>query len=108
MTALFIVLGVLVYAVGSTLTFGFFARRVPTAGKYYNSAADRYENAVFAAIAWPLTALFIIPAKLYLERIRRVEAAERKRVEEEKELLRIAEEELEQEDRVDRVLRRIK
>jgi hypothetical protein len=84
------------YAIGSTLTFGFFARRVQP-----DRFGDKdYFFAAPAAMFWPITLLFIIPAVLYLERIERHLAEERRRAKEEADMIKMVDEELAREDRL--------
>jgi hypothetical protein len=84
------------YATGSTLVFGFFARRAPT--KYIKN--KDYDSAVVAAVFWPFTLIFIVPARLYLERIERLQGEEERRAEEEAAMIKMVDEELAREDRL--------
>lgn len=105
MTVAWIIAGLVCYSAGATLTAGFFGKRAPESG----FGGKDYTGTTFAAIFWPFMALFIVPPTLYLERIQRKLEELEARLEEERRLIRIADQELEQEDQeASRRLRGIK
>jgi len=97
-TLLIICAGLIVYATGSTLVFGFFARRAPSS--YLYKGKKDYESSVMAATFWPFTLLFVIPARLYLEHIERRLVEEKRRAKEEADMIKMVDEELAREDRL--------